>query len=536
MADEPFANPTAPVAFHAPTSQVKHDSGEATSGPRQPLTNDDFRKLMMTPRVGSNSASMTASTPRIPGSVRSSSKSSLSMQGRRRPVLQETTGTSSEKPHSKGHHDKTKKDFYKQKSKELKEDDILTELAQRYRDRAKERREGANPDYDSRLDDMDTVGRGHHRSIAAPDSKSRLDFQELRRREIEESKYLGGDMEHTHLVKGLDYALLQKVKAELKERDCRTNEQLEDDDQNDSDDEDDRRKKGKSNHRESRNDRHKSKGLLEVPETDIEQEVDEDESPKSQLAINIVSHIQRKLPDRNLMFLPMRMAYVVDLESEKMSDEVPLTLLRSKSDCPNHDSLVNPSTNDIVINKLIQIISSHCKEQQLKLMKKQKDQKAASSSSNNSFSWMSSKGRSSREEVAHDYKDTDTRKRKTRSPSSERSCLNSKISSNKRQEHQSHSKSSSLDHHHGKNYNSRVKSESRSSHKGWQETSGKTTTSSSTCLFQENQSIRGSIAFGMKAAADLDIYDDLQGCDYIPKTKKGTSVASSSNKRSWCFK
>lgn len=28
---------------------------------------------------------------------------------------------------------------------------------------------------------------------------------------IQESKFLGGDMEHTHLVKGLDYALLQKV-------------------------------------------------------------------------------------------------------------------------------------------------------------------------------------------------------------------------------------------------------------------------------------------------------------------------------------
>lgn len=28
---------------------------------------------------------------------------------------------------------------------------------------------------------------------------------------IQESKFLGGDMEHTHLVKGLDFALLQKV-------------------------------------------------------------------------------------------------------------------------------------------------------------------------------------------------------------------------------------------------------------------------------------------------------------------------------------
>jgi hypothetical protein len=28
---------------------------------------------------------------------------------------------------------------------------------------------------------------------------------------IQQSKFLGGDMEHTHLVKGLDYALLQKA-------------------------------------------------------------------------------------------------------------------------------------------------------------------------------------------------------------------------------------------------------------------------------------------------------------------------------------
>jgi len=31
--------------------------------------------------------------------------------------------------------------------------------------------------------------------------------------EIENSKYLGGDMEHTHLVKGLDFALLNKVRT-----------------------------------------------------------------------------------------------------------------------------------------------------------------------------------------------------------------------------------------------------------------------------------------------------------------------------------
>ena len=36
-------------------------------------------------------------------------------------------------------------------------------------------------------------------------------YAERRKQMIQESKYLGGDMEHTHLVKGLDYALLDKV-------------------------------------------------------------------------------------------------------------------------------------------------------------------------------------------------------------------------------------------------------------------------------------------------------------------------------------
>ena len=34
----------------------------------------------------------------------------------------------------------------------------------------------------------------------------------------QESKFLGGDMEHTHLVKGLDFALLQKVRSEISTR------------------------------------------------------------------------------------------------------------------------------------------------------------------------------------------------------------------------------------------------------------------------------------------------------------------------------
>ena len=39
--------------------------------------------------------------------------------------------------------------------------------------------------------------------------------RETKEIDMEQSKFLGGDMEHTHLVKGLDYALLRKVRAEI---------------------------------------------------------------------------------------------------------------------------------------------------------------------------------------------------------------------------------------------------------------------------------------------------------------------------------
>lgn len=44
---------------------------------------------------------------------------------------------------------------------------------------------------------------------------SRISTEEIRKKEIEESKFLGGDIDHTHLVKGLDYALLNKIRSEL---------------------------------------------------------------------------------------------------------------------------------------------------------------------------------------------------------------------------------------------------------------------------------------------------------------------------------
>jgi IK cytokine len=68
-----------------------------------------------------------------------------------------------------------------------------------HRDRAEERRRGINPDYVNANQLAAVLGTGGD-----------VDVSKL---SMEESKFLGGDLEHTHLVRGLDYALLQKVRA-----------------------------------------------------------------------------------------------------------------------------------------------------------------------------------------------------------------------------------------------------------------------------------------------------------------------------------
>lgn len=96
----------------------------------------------------------------------------------------------------------------KDPKKQREEDDNLPEWKRRrrekklqdgkgeqYRDRAKERREGNNADY---------------ASLQGLAGSGEVD----RKRQAELSKYLGGDEEHTHLVKGLDKALAEKVRRE----------------------------------------------------------------------------------------------------------------------------------------------------------------------------------------------------------------------------------------------------------------------------------------------------------------------------------
>lgn len=75
------------------------------------------------------------------------------------------------------------------------------------------------------------------------------------------------------------------------------------------------------------------------------------------LAKNIVRHVFK--PDTakvNELFFPGRMAYVMELEEEAESD-IPTTTIRSKKDIAMNEQKATLSTNDIVINKLTQILS-----------------------------------------------------------------------------------------------------------------------------------------------------------------------------------
>lgn len=287
------------------------------------LTNDDFRKLLATPRApppGSSSssagsgylASAQFATPTAVGEKKKSQSSSERNDLRRK-----------------------KKNFYAALKKQ--EDVKLQELSEKYRDRARERRDNANPDYQN----ASTPGHGSstnaYRAVA-PDMKSGVDAAERRRRIIQESKFLGGDMKHTHLVKGLDYALLQKVRSELH---CKEAEEEE---------------LAAALAREKLAEAAAAAEQLEAERREAE-DINAINGAMARNIYNLIQARRSKEVPRNELFAPGRMAYVIDMEDE-MDMDIPTTLKRSKYEVPvAREDIATLTTNDIVINKLSQILS-----------------------------------------------------------------------------------------------------------------------------------------------------------------------------------
>ncbi|WCJ42869.1 RED family protein [Euphorbia peplus] len=221
------------------------------------------------------------------------------------------------------------KKHYKEKIARRKEEKPEEPELPKYRDRAKERREDQNPDYEA-------TELGSFHAVAPPGAVDIL-AAEAHKISIEKSKYLGGDVEHTHLVKGLDYALLNKVRSEI-------------DKKPDADDD----VQGKS--RTSKED----------------QQV----SFRTATAKSVYKCIVK--PDTilktNEMFLPGRMAFIFNMEGGYCND-IPTTLHRSKADCPVPEEMVTVSVDGSVLDRIAKIMSYLRLGSSGKVLKKKKKEK-----------------------------------------------------------------------------------------------------------------------------------------------------------------
>ncbi|KAK5917572.1 hypothetical protein CgunFtcFv8_002411 [Champsocephalus gunnari] len=281
---ESYSNPLAPEG---------HEPDDQRSAAQSKLTNDDFRKLLMTPRA-------------TPSSAPPSKSRHLEMP---------KDYNEDEDPAARR---RKKKSYYaKLRQQELERE---AELAEKYRDRARERRDGVNKDYE----ETELISTTANYRAVGPTAEADKSAAEKRRQLIQESKFLGGDMEHTHLVKGLDFALLQKVRAEI------TSKEKEEED------------------------------MMEKVQKETKKDVEPEEKIefKTRMGRNIYRVVFRTGGlERNELFLPGRMAYVVDLDDEFTDTDIPTTLIRSKADCPSMEAQTTLTTNDIVISKLTQILS-----------------------------------------------------------------------------------------------------------------------------------------------------------------------------------
>ncbi|KAJ4957989.1 hypothetical protein NE237_025100 [Protea cynaroides] len=218
---------------------------------------------------------------------------------------------------------------YKEKMIRRKEEKQEEPEIPKYRDRAKERREDQNPDYEP-------TEFGAFHAVAPPgtvDIRS-ADAQKI---SIENSKYLGGDVEHTHLVKGLDYALLHKVRSEI--------------------------------------DKKPDVG----EETDGKSRVSKDDqlvSFRTATAKSVYQWIVKPqtIIKSNEMFLPGRMAFIFNME-DNFSHDIPTTLHRSKADCPVPEEMVTVSVDGSVLDRIAKIMSYLRLGSSGKVLKKKKKER-----------------------------------------------------------------------------------------------------------------------------------------------------------------
>lgn len=241
----------------------------------------------------------------------------------------------------------------------------------RYRDRAQERREGRNPDFADADVLMQSLARGadDERGVLEGDGAG-ADGADAAGGAVavDRTKFLGGDLMHTHLVRGLDYALLQRTRdqpaqhAAVEDAARRTDARAGDRDAG----------AGTATVRAAEHDAVRTEthpvadshavddGAPVTFHTLLARRIHELLCGKQQQQQQHHGEPQRP----NELFLPGRMAYVFDLSdaqstvvdpSRPSHFELPTCVIRSRSDTPSAAALLELATHNIVVAKLRQI-------------------------------------------------------------------------------------------------------------------------------------------------------------------------------------
>lgn len=213
----------------------------------------------------------------------------------------------------------------------------LTDYA--LRDRAEERRRGINPDYVSSSLLVSGGGGGGQGGMTPHLGSQAVDVSRL---SVEESKFLGGDIEFTHLVKGLDFALLQKERSKLQQQFV-------------------------------------PRGVLSASGGDASTlpasaSTSSSTAPKEDevkfhgpLARNVYNLLFKPTPKANVseLFLPKRLAFSYNLSGadeddcllDGISSDLPTVLRRSKAECPPVPSMVVSCLDPQVMDKIQKVMS-----------------------------------------------------------------------------------------------------------------------------------------------------------------------------------
>lgn len=220
------------------------------------------------------------------------------------------------------------KKHYKEKFARNKEEKTVEPETPKYRDRAKERREDQNPDYES-------AELGFH--AVAPPGTVDIRAADAHKLSIEKSKYLGGDVEHTHLVKGLDYALLNKVRSEIVKKPDAGGD---------------------------------TEGKASTPKEDLQVSF---RTATAQSAYKWIVKPQTVIKT-NETFLPGRTAFIYNMEGG-YSHDIPTTVHRSKADCPVPEEMVTVNVDGSVLDRIAKIMSYLRLGSSGKVLKKKKKDK-----------------------------------------------------------------------------------------------------------------------------------------------------------------